>query len=481
MEKLSTDARMIVLVGLPGMGKTQVAIRVSHLLAGKNQKVIFVKKQKNLSDICSEILYFLYGQDRMTGNDDIVQQATHKLSELQRDTVIIIDNTEHIQKKEDFDDFAKTLLASTPKVKLMITTRRDVNNVSPDIHRVHLKPMDTNSCAKLLKDISVACEECLEEICKLCGGMPLILINCMFLLKNDFNPVVLVEQLRNDPIETLKNNSDVYNRLGKFLSEFPRDIKRNLVRLSVFPLTFSAEDMLILFETRAEVETVKTKMVKGSLLQTTEKGKYSIHPLVQAFCRKEIVSLDVGDEGDEAKRKFNDHYLERIKILSKLFITKDKASEAISTFRKERVNITEAFNNSFEDTTVEAKKLFAIDVANGHEVLNFLTKVLTPPQECTQLYEKCCEISRDCDDKERLADSLLSLGFRQFLNWNAGQETLDIFKKAYDIRMELSEEKRRCETHAHTIIKLGMCYLIQVKTFHLQSFPASMSERYYIV
>lgn len=481
MEKLSTDARMIVLVGLPGMGKTQVAIRVSHLLAGKKQRVIFVKKQKNLSDICREILYFLCGEDRMTGNDDIVQQATHKLSELQRDTVIIIDNTENVQTKEDFDDFAQTLLASTPKVKLMITTQRNVNTVSPDIHRVHLEPMDTNSCAELLKDIKDDCEECLEEICKLCGGMPLILINFMYLLKNDFDPKVLVQELRNDPIGILKNNSDVYILLGKFLREFPRDIKRNLARLSVFPLTFSAEDMLILFETRAEVETVKTNMVKGSLLQTTEKGKYSIHPLVQAFCRKEGVSLDVGDESDEAKRKFNDHYLKRIKSLSKLFITKDKAFEAISKFRKERVNITEAFNNSFEDTTVKAKKLFAIDVANGHEVLNFLAKVLTPPQECTQLYEKCCEISRDRDDKERLADSLNSLGFRQFLNSTAGQETLDIFKEAYDIRTELSDEKRSCETHAHTISKLGVCYLIQVKTFHLQSYPASISERYYIV
>jgi len=183
--------------------------------------------------------------------------------------------------------------------------------------------MDTTSSAKLLKDVFVVCKEYLEEVCKVCGGMPLILINNMYLLKNDFNLKVLVEQLRNNPIDILKNNSeDVYNLLGKFLREFPRDIKRNLVRLSVFPSTFSAEDMLILFETRAEVETVKTKMVKDSLLQTTEEGKYSAHPLVQAFCRKESGSLAVGSEGDDTKKKFNDHYLERIKILSKLFITK---------------------------------------------------------------------------------------------------------------------------------------------------------------
>ena len=151
----------------------------------------------------------------MTGNDDILQQAAHKLSELQKDTVIVMDNTEDIQEQEDFDGFAQTLLASAPKVKLMITTWRNVKTVSADIHRVHLKPMDTNSSAKLLKDVFVVCKEYLEEVCKLCGGMPLILINCMYLPKNDFNPKVLVEQLRNDPIDILKNNSeDVYNLLG---------------------------------------------------------------------------------------------------------------------------------------------------------------------------------------------------------------------------------------------------------------------------
>ena len=473
MEKLSTDARMIVIIALPGMGKTQVAIRVCHLLARRKQRVIFVKKQKTISDICSEILYTLCGDDWMTGNDDTVQQATHKLSELQKDTVIVMDNTEDVQEQEDFDGFAQTLLTSAPKVKLMITTRRNVKTVSADIHRVHLKPMDTNSSAKLLKDVFVVCKEYLEEVCKLCGGMPLILINCMYLLKNDFNPKVLVEQLRNDPIDILKNNSeDVYNLLGKFLREFPRDIKRNLVRVSVFPLTFSADDMLILFETRAEVETVKTKMVKGSLLQTTEDGKYRVHPLVQACCRKEGGSLDVGDEGDKAKHKFNQHYLKQIQILGKQFASKDKASEAISTFRKEKANITEAFKNCFEDTTVKEERLFAIDVANNTEVLDFLAKVFSPPKECTQLYEKCCEISRDCDDKGRLADSLNSVGFRHLSSCDAAHlrhdhTIFDIFQEAYDVRMTLPEDKQECQTHAHTISKLGFCYFLKVTIFRL--------------
>ena len=165
MEKLlSTDTRMVVLVGLPGMGKTQFAIRISHLLAEENQSAMFVEKQKTLTDICSEILYNLCGEDRMTGNDDVLQQATRKLSKLQKDIVIVLDNTEDIQEQGGFDGFAQTLLASSPKVKLMITTRRNVKTISADIHWVHLQPMDTNSSAELLncRDVLAVCEEYLK-------------------------------------------------------------------------------------------------------------------------------------------------------------------------------------------------------------------------------------------------------------------------------------------------------------------------------
>ena len=45
--------RMIIIVALPGMGKTQVAIRVSHdLLLSYKKTVIFIEKQENLTDGC---------------------------------------------------------------------------------------------------------------------------------------------------------------------------------------------------------------------------------------------------------------------------------------------------------------------------------------------------------------------------------------------------------------------------------------------
>ena len=243
---LSTETRMIVIVALPGMGKTQVAIRVSHLLESEKRRVIYVQKEHTRTrlDICKEILYVLCDDDGMTGNEDdidIVRQATHKLSKLQGDTVIVLDNTEDIQKEEeeDFENFAQALLDSAPKVKLMITTRRDINTVSADKHKVELEPWDTSSCTTLLQDVATHCGDYFKDICELCGGLPLILIHIGNLLKNHFDPKTLVTELRNNPVDVLKNNSEeVYDLLGKFLRKLPTYLKKKSCPCFSFPIEF---------------------------------------------------------------------------------------------------------------------------------------------------------------------------------------------------------------------------------------------------
>ncbi|KAJ7326132.1 hypothetical protein OS493_027983 [Desmophyllum pertusum] len=150
--------------------------------------VIYVERQKNLTDICSEILDRLSSR-RWSASDDLVSLAKRKLSELQEDTVIVLDNTEDVQG-EDFDEFAEWLVRSAPKAQLMITTGKDVGFVSADKHKVNLDPLDAESSAKLLQTLvqSNCSEQHVKELGQRCGGMPLFLINCSCLLNDDFQP-----------------------------------------------------------------------------------------------------------------------------------------------------------------------------------------------------------------------------------------------------------------------------------------------------
>ena len=130
----------------------------------------------------------------------------------------------------------------------------------------------------------------------------------------------------------------------------------------------------------------------------------------------------------------------------------------------------EAIKNGLEDSGDLNDKHFVLDVVNSIEVLGFVAKVLTPPKECTVLYQKCCDIAEASGDKKRRAESLNSLGFRRLCDVSHRKEspeenqiTLAIFQEAYEMRRTLPEEEQKSETHAHTTSKLGVCFLLQVR------------------
>jgi len=488
LTQVQNPSRVIIIVSLPGMGKTEVAIGVSRdlLLRCKKRSVIFIEKQdqNKLTDVCSQILRRL-NRPHLSERHDPVSITKRRLKELREDTVIVLDNTEDIQGKQgkEFDDFVEYLVKNAPKVQLILTSQTDVGFISPEIQKVSLSPLDRDSSARLLLSLlhdlvenseeplrqeSVANEPA-KELGELCGGMPLLLVHCAGLLKNGFNPEILIQELRDNPIQLLKDNAEgVYDALGRFLSKFSDNVVKNLVRVSVFPSAFSNKDIAFLFGDQLELETVRTRMVKDCLLQKMNNEKYILHPLVRDYCRAERKLLKMEVVGRKAQHDFNHHYLELLRSSSKRFIRKDSALDAISVFRDEKTKIMEALTNCLQDKSSADEKEFGIDVVNSPEVMDFLVKVLSPPAECTKLYQKCRDIAKDSGDQKRLADSLNSHGFRllcDVAHRRGDRETLEIFQQAYDIRMTLPEEQQKCETHANTLCKLGLCYSLQVTRY----------------
>ena len=100
-----------------------------------------------------------------------------------------------------------------------------------------------------------------------------------------------------------------------------------------------------------------------------------------------------------------------------------------------------------------------------------MAKVLIPPKECTALYQKCCDIAEATGDKKRHAESFNSLGFRLLCDVShskdSPEENLAIlakFQETYEMRRTLPEEEQKSQTHAHTASKLGVCFVLQVRS-----------------
>ena len=473
VQKLTQDpdpSRIIIIVGIPGMGKTEVAIHVSHLLQEKHEKpVIFIEQKQKLSEVCSEILRKINPlAPKLTESRDVVSIAKWRLKELDEKKVIVLDNVEGIQQQgKQFDDFLEYIRRYAPRVQLIITTREVVDVPSVSVHQVLLDRLDPDSSAKFLQDLVPDQNELhIRELGELCG-VPLVLIQFVCLMKHGFRAETLVRRLRKSPIQLLKNNANkAYNDLCTFLLYLPETMKADLVRLSVFPLAFSVEDMKVLFGDLSEPEDVKAKMVGYSLLRRINDTKVVLHPLVREFLKAERKLLNMDDVGKEAQKKFNQHYVALLESLSKQFITKQKSKEAISTFRAEKANILQMFKNFLQGEVDQEDTEFCIDVANSTAVLDFLAKVLSPPSECVKLYKDCYHIAEASNDMRRLADCQTSLGFLGLYkeaHRGVSQDTLEKFQRAYEIRKNLPKELQDCETHAHTISKLGLCYALQVK------------------
>ena len=475
VQKLTQDpnpSRIIIIVGIPGMGKTQVAIHVSHLLKEEHKKaVIFIEGKQKFTEICSEILRQINPlAPRLSESHDMVTIAKRRLKELKEKKVIVLDSVEGIQKQggQEFDDFLRYVETYAPHVQLIITTREDVSFRSQNICKVRLDRLDSESSAKLLRDLVPNCEERhIKELGNRCSGIPLVLVNCAGLLEEGFSPEDLVARLKENPIPLLKTNAeDVYNALRQFLVNISENIKANLVRLSVFPSAFSVKDIKALFGDVLEPEDVKNTMIRRSLLRRIDNEKLVLHPLVREFLKAEKKLLKMDAVGEKAQHKFNQHYLELLETSSKQFISKRWSQNAISTFRTEKANILEMFTNFLQEGGDKKETESCIDFANSTKVLDFLAKVLSPPSECVELYERFYHIAKASNDTRRLADSLTALGFLRLCkkaHRGVNHDTVEMFQRAYEIRQNLPTEQQHCETHAHTISKLGLCYALQVK------------------
>ena len=464
--------RMVVLLSFPGAGKTQTAIKLGYDLLEYSKPVIFIEKQESLAQLCIEIICGISGRYISGSNDvDLVCRAKEKLKTFESDVCIILDGTENIQEKErmEFYSFVKFVVEEAPVIQLIITTQKDIGFTSLNVHKVLLDPLDSNSSAHLIQRSVSITDKNAQEIGELCGGIPLLLAACVALLKESFSPNTLIQWLEQNPIQFLQDKAeDVYNALCGFLGKMPQRLLQNLIKLSVFPSSFSVKDISqILFnDNERETETVTTTMVGFSLLQRMGDEKYALHPLVREYCRANWKNLPHMEEvGQSAQDKFDMHFIVKLKTLSKEFITKDSAMGAICSFRAYRANIIEALRNHLDEKSSADKKAFAVDVAISTEVLDFLSQVLLPSAECLKFYQRCYGIAKDSGDQMRLANSLNALGYRHLCDVSPlkpNQLVLDKFTEAKGIYEKLSKEQQNCEAYAQILCKLGLCLCLQV-------------------
>ena len=408
---------LITIVAPPGFGKTAVATNVGYSMLREGKDVLYfsLRNVQRLQLAAEHMLMKFFG---IYSEENPVLQLTSLLSSLQRQTVLILDNTEDLQIAEgsNFEDFLEGIGQHALNVVTLITSRNAVSKL--DIFpfgtkHIPLKPLTgEDSSAYLKKHVLDISDHWARAFAKACHGVPLLLtITGSFLEKKTIDPIDLHMQLQNCPHSFLKAKNakiqGLYSLLRVFYNNLGPDMKEYLAYLASFPTSFTQEDAKdILFPNDFNFQLVLEDLEQHSLVQQDgdqNNRYYSLHPLVQAFCKSS--RKDTCRAYNTAIRRFSNHYLSLLQRLNDDFTSTD-CKTVIDKYRDIKTNISHAILASTEDDDL---KRYGLRVST--EAVNFLAKVMKL-DEFMSLYSQCLRVAEGMADKTLYSECLVSIGFK---------------------------------------------------------------------
>ena len=181
-------ARIVLIWGSPGFGKTSVAIAVGHHLHSQGLPVYYfsLRGLQSKADLASKLLSLfrlpVASEQQNQQYPSIDDEISYLFSELSEPFTIILDNADELlsggpEVKEDFTHFRADILRRTEKLTLVITTREslEVMNVQFQDHQdVRISPLDESSSQNLVNELlpNVTATDC-KRISEICGHVPL--------------------------------------------------------------------------------------------------------------------------------------------------------------------------------------------------------------------------------------------------------------------------------------------------------------------
>ena len=302
--------RLLTLAGPGGVGKTRLALEVAHQMHDSFAhgayfvSLVGTSSAEFIIPAIANTLGFVF-----SGTAELKIQLFNFLREKQ--ILLVLDNLEHLLKGIELLD---ELLAYAPAVKLLTTSREQLNLHAEWIFEVQGLPVPTNVEVEALESNSAVAlfirrakqanikftpstEDLatISHICHLVDGLPLglelagVWVRIMSVREiareMDRNMDFLTTSTRDVP-ERHRSLRAVFNYSWELLSTRERHV---LMRLSVFRGGF----------TRAAAEKVAdatlpilTALVEKSLVHCSDAQRYDLHEMVRQYAEKQLIQAE---------------------------------------------------------------------------------------------------------------------------------------------------------------------------------------------
>ncbi|CAB4024337.1 Nephrocystin-3 [Paramuricea clavata] len=339
----STSARLVSVSGLPGFGKTSLAIAVGHQLRQLGLPVYFLslRSVKTAEELISDLLNtFAHASSDVTGRER--SKLCGLLSAIPSNIYIILDNADDLfassgGTRQDVLDLLEKIFTHCKNVSFLLTTRISLQSVLGRKFAAHtsvgVTSLDRKSSQMLVQELVPTADE--SECCRVaevCGDVPLAI-------------KLLCSQIV-DEKKSISQFLDHFSRSSKKLADLlddpdaPDDQRLNVLLESYFKRlsqeeqeSFVCLSVLVseVFDEQAAVnviggdeETAKKTLLRlkrKSLVEanSSEAGLFSFHPLIKSF-GSEKGADDMKEIAREAQKRFLSYYVKLFEDLNNQFL-----------------------------------------------------------------------------------------------------------------------------------------------------------------
>lgn len=195
------DNRICLVVAPPGFGKTETATAVGYMMKDQGNNILYFSL-RNVKFMTTAAKNMLETIGIPVGGDPFWQMTQH-LQSLLKQTVLILDNAEDLQKGDEslLSQFLKEISKNARNLVTLITSRICLSKRGDDfdLFVVPLKPLTDEQSLVFLKKYSVE-DQWAKRFSpfNVCGGVPLLLkITASFLTQSGtIDPVELHRNLQ---------------------------------------------------------------------------------------------------------------------------------------------------------------------------------------------------------------------------------------------------------------------------------------------
>ena len=373
VKSFQSGQHFLTLTGLPGIGKTTLAVASAYeiILTSSDLITVYVplRSIKNVADVPSLILKELAvgGLDQSDAKKRLLAWVK-QLQPCEERLLLVMDNIDDLLEADQvgFVQLLHEIWNASENTHFVFTSRKKFGNPTLGITNILLSPLELESASEMIHKLSphVDSKES-NKLATLCGCLPLALKLVGSLLQEHIcKASELISDLeisRSGKMDTLRDDafSDEWQMEAVIKTSFDKlssNHSKVLTALGVFPGSFKkAIAIKVLTEVvefqdedspaKRSIQRAIHNLCNCSLLDNPSSQQLQIHPLIQSYLEHNSSSDPQLDETwKKAEQAFTRCYIEMSDQLCTMYWSKDGAKHALENFDDERMNLDYVLN-----------------------------------------------------------------------------------------------------------------------------------------